>query len=479
MHYYIYPMGINARAISHSIELLNKTLGKIDTYSYIDDKKEGIGLADIKDKLNISLQNGSGMILVSSKKYLDNILENLQENGIKECFNGIELIAKRINCYFRKKYYESRIVGILLDGYEVGQKHLGNIPNLLKKNGYKVVYLIHPQNEWLLELEEKMLHDGWEYIYVTDEILEHLDFFSLLIFQNERLTKFNPRVSSLKLFVTAEQMSNQAVLPSANYAAFECLSNCLCDYINTHSVSLHKAMLERYENLNREISFNCGVFLGGGYPSIDNQIQEFVEQNSKRDSLIFVSSTTWYQKEMIDYVKEIIKKFIDDFRIVFKSHPIYSKREGFYNELNFKENFIGHSNFVYYTKARLSNDELNRSICLFTSTSSMGYSYPPIVKRPAILLYPIKSAVKDVYYNPKIHIKFYKDCNMIVDGGEGDNIKEVITKLSFDENYQKYWRDKIEHYCKEDMYHYGNASEYLVEWINQWYRKREILKRQN
>ena len=53
---------------------------------------------------------------------------------------------------------------------------------------------------------------------------------------------------------------------------------------------------------------------------------------------------------------------------------------------------------------------------------------------------------------------------------------DIIIKLSSNKNYQEHWRNKIEHYCKEDMYHYGRASEYLVEWINQWYKKREILR---
>ena len=441
MHYYIYPMGINAKVIAYSIKLLNNALGKCDTYSYIDDKKESISLSEQIEDLKLKLREGNGKILVSSKRYLDDILQNLQENRINECFNGIQLVAKWINDYFKEKYRDSKIVAILLDGYEVSQKHLGNIPALLTKNGYKVVYLINPQSEWLQELEETMQQNNLEYIYVTDEILEHLEFFPFLIFQNERLTKFNPKVSTLKLFVTAEQMSNQAVLPSSNYMSFESLGNCLCDYVNTHSVSLYNSMLKRYENLKQEVFINRGSFIDGGYPSIDNQIREFIEQDTKRDSLIFVSSTTWYQKEMVDYVRNVIERFIDDFRIVFKSHPVYSKRVGFYNELNFKEYFIHHNNFIYYTQARLSNDELNRSICLFTSTSSMGYSYPPIVKRPAVLLYPVKRAVNDAYYNPKIHIKFYKD-SMGGGGKEGDMRDIIKNRTLLQRRYVSLWKGK-------------------------------------
>ena len=55
-------------------------------------------------------------------------------------------------------------------------------------------------------------------------------------------------------------------------------------------------------------------------------------------------------------------------------------------------------------------------------------------------------------------------------------MRDIIIKLSSNKNYQEHWRNKIEHYCKEDMYHYGRASEYLVEWINQWYKKREIME---
>ena len=173
------------------------------------------------------------------------ILEKLFNNGICECRNGLELVANKINTYYKDKFTAYKRIGILLDGYEANQKHLGNIPMYLQKFGFKVICLIAPDFEWFDEVKACILKDN-EFVYVTDEFLELFDFYPFIIFQNERLTKFHPKITSLKLFVTAEQMSNQIIMYNPNYAAMEVLGNDLCDYVNVHSESLYNAMLERY-----------------------------------------------------------------------------------------------------------------------------------------------------------------------------------------------------------------------------------------
>ena len=51
-----------------------------------------------------------------------------------------------------------------------------------------------------------------------------------------------------------------------------------------------------------------------------------------------------------------------------------------------------------------------------------------------------------------------------------------MQELAGNKAVQQQWREKIEDYCKNDLYHYGNASEFIAKWICNWYNNREILK---
>ena len=405
MHYYLYPKGTNAKVVAWGLENFFENV----SFSFIDD---GDTISSLEANLEIikkGIEGGEAEILICSKRFCDVILEKLFNNGIRECRNGLELVANKINTYYKDKFTAYKRIGILLDGYEANQKHLGNIPMYLQKFGFKVIYLIAPDFEWFDEVKACILKDN-EFVYVTDEFLELFDFYPFIIFQNERLTKFHPKITSLKLFVTAEQMSNQIIMYNPNYAAMEVLGNDLCDYVNVHSESLYNAMLERYIEVKKTVGINRCKFLQGGYPSIDKQIASFIDKDCKRDTIIFISSNGFYEKSM-DFAEEAVWSLIDKYRILWKSHPVYTKRLCFEKEMSWINKFIYHKNFVYYKKARLNQAELERSICIMVNTSSMGYSYPPLAKRPAILLYPSESVkrlqtIKDVYYNPKIHIRY-------------------------------------------------------------------------
>ena len=98
----------------------------------------------------------------------------------------------------------------------------------------------------------------------------------------------------------------------------------------------------------------------------------------------------------------------------------------------------------------------------------MGYSYPPIAKRPALLIYPDDNGELDTYFNDKIHIKFHR--------GDFDGIINAVDCLANNLDTQKLWHNKIIDYCKNDLFNYGCASEFIAKWICDWYNNREILK---
>lgn len=474
MHYYLYPKGTNAKVVAWGLENFFENV----SFSFIDD---GDPISSLEANLEIikkGIEGGEAEILICSKRFCDVILEKLFNNGIRECRNGLELVANKINAYYKDKFPMYKRIGILLDGYGANQKHLGNIPMYLQKFGFKVIYLIVPDSEWLEDIKGKggILSDD-ELVYVTDEFLELFDFYPFIIFQNERLTKLNPNITSLKLFVTAEQMSNQIVRHNPNYAAMEVLGNGLCDYVNVHSESLYNAMLERLSEVKKTVGVNNGKFLKGGYPSIDKQIADFTDKDCKRDTIIFISSHGFYENCM-DFVEEAVWSLIDKYRILWKSHPVFVKKLSFEEEMSLIKKFMHHKNFVYYREARLNQAELERSICIMVNTSSMGYSYPPLAKRPAILLYPSESVkllqtTKDAYYNPKIHIRYIQAS---AGGGNCGELVSIVRNLAEDKATQQQWKDKIEDYCKNDLFNYGCASEFIAKWICNWYKNREILK---
>lgn len=103
----------------------------------------------------------------------------------------------------------------------------------------------------------------------------------------------------------------------------------------------------------------------------------------------------------------------------------------------------------------------------------MVYSFPVQSGRPAILLYPSRNSIdeskllKDTFFNSNLHMRFFKE--------EDDAILENIKKLAYNKEYQKKWQEKIEEFCNYDLYNYGCASEYIANWIIDWYNKRDLL----
>lgn len=76
--------------------------------------------------------------------------------------------------------------------------------------------------------------------------------------------------------------------------------------------------------------------------------------------------------------------------------------------------------------------------------------------------------MEDTFYHSNLHIRVFE--------GDDSTILPIINDLANNENTKKEWRDSIEVFCKDDLYNYGKSSEYLVEWIEKWYQRREILK---
>lgn len=410
-------------------------------------------------------------MLLSSHNYFDSLLDNVLKIGIQECYDGVKLVANQMNAYFREKYKkQKRLIAVMLNGYELGQKHLGNIPELLKQNGFQVIYIVTFSSRWTEGLENKMKENSEEYIFAEFEFLESLDFFPLLIEQADAV-KVNQNVKSLKLFTSMEQLHNPVFLWDS-YCEAQNLSFSWSSYINIHFESIYDSVLQR-QKFYDIFPDPSPRLIKGGYPSIDKQSEMELDFNTKRDTIIFPSSSPLYDN--IERFKKLIIWLLDGgFRVIFKTHAIHIEYKN--KEDDFAKYFMGYPNFVYYEEARLSKEEQERAIAIVTQVSSMGYSFPMVCKRPAILLYPSHSLIpndrlqRDTFYNDKLHIRIFEE--------EDSKFVDIVKKLANSKYCQQEWRDKIEDFCKNDLYHYGNASKYLTNWIIDWYNKRDILRKE-
>lgn len=410
-------------------------------------------------------------MLLASPTYFDCLLDNALKLGVKECYDGVKLVAGKLNTYFKEKYKnQKRLIAIMLNGYELEQKHLGNIPNLLKQNGFNIVYIIPFSSRWVEGLENKVKNNCEDYIFAEFEFLESLDFFPLLIEQADAI-KVNQNIKSLKLFTSMEQLCD-IIFFSDEYLQAQDLSFYWSSYINIHFEGIYNEVLQRQKF--------CNIFpnpsprlIKGGYPSIDRQSETLIDFNVKRDTVIFAHLP-------VDNNNQRFKRLITDllengFRVMLKAvTPHFECAE---EESNFSKHFMHYPNFMYYTEPRLSKEEQERAITIIAQATSMGYSFPALCKRPSILLYPSRSLIpsdklqRDTYYNDKLHIRIFEE--------EDAKFIDIVRRLANDKQYQQEWRSKIEDFCQNDIYHYGNASAYLANWIMDWYDRREILVTQS
>ena len=422
----------------------------------------------IKEGIN----KGEAKLLLSSPKYYDCLLENVESLGILECYDGVAYIGDKVNAYFKDKYDCSNLIGVCLSGFSIEQKHLGSLLDYLKKAGLRIVYIISLEHTWIKEILKSMEESKELFVCADCEVLERLNFFPFVLEQGN-VMRFHTGVSNLKIVTSMEQIPNQVCsskesLEILNMAFF------MSSYVNVHSESLYK-VIAKYQEFGGNAENPSLRLIKGGYPSIEKEVAIFKECYNKgvRDTVIFISCFLNFKQP--EKLKAFILATLEaGWRVIFKSCPPLvglkvDSREG---EEYFIEPFLCYDNFVYYdnSKPRLSLQDLERSITMVELYSSMMYSYPVITKRPAILLYPksqeILKGAEDCFYHQDLHLRIFGD--RIAD------FLECVESLTKDST-QKLWEKKIAHYCESDLYNFECASAFLADWIIRWYQKRKLL----
>ncbi|MDA3968305.1 hypothetical protein [Helicobacter ibis] len=416
-------------------------------------------------------------MVLASKRYKYKLLQNLQKHGINSAVCGLNTIAKQYNEFLREKYKNKKIIAIYSDTEgRPHYKYLGSIREILQKHGFTIVYILSFENLDFEAIYKYHKDNSDEVIFANFEFLSQLDFFPFVISFNNILN-FHPSVTSLRIHSSLDEVQNYVwlneVYNNRETEKANTISMFLNTYLNIHSKS-HLKYLSINQSLQNADSNPRSRFILGGYPSIDKEAKDILGyKDTKRDTIIFVSALiSIFRKELS---VEIIKFLLSlGYRVIFKSNPSHISHST--HEDMVASYFLDNEKFVYQKadKPKLSIEDKERSITAIECASSLMYSYPVTAKRPSILFYPPKNKIpsdlleNDAFYNPNIHIRVFECEYKEVLGG-------ILESLANDEKIRKEWYEKIDNYCKNDLYNFGNASEEIAKWIIDWYNANSIL----
>lgn len=445
------------------------------TISFLDDSCEESSIAQNAEKIRQEISQNRARLLLATYKFSDSCLKTLKSHKITKAYDGIAKIGGALNDFYAEKYKGKKVIAIALNGYELAQKHLGDLRERLKNAGFYIIYVVWAESMWQAELVADLQEKGEDFIFANFEFFEQLCFFPMVINQAEYFTT-NQKVRSLFIHDSFD-MAPQAVYTLRENVAGLMFGYLQADYLNVHSRA-------HADFLAKKLSFSVFTipqiearFVCGGYPSIEKQVADFgeVDYSIKRDSVIFISnSITFFDTERSKKLMNIVLNL--GYRVLFKAHTAFKRSFEF--ERDFAAQFADNPNFIFYTEPRLSRDEMQRALCFVEANSSMCYSAPVISKRPCIMPYPSKARLAasqmpdflekdDGFFHPSLHIRIFED----------DEESTLIAHLRELEKTktQKEWEAKIKDYCQNDLYNFGKSAEYIAQWICEWYENREIL----
>ena len=227
-----------------------------------------------------------------------------------------------------------------------------------------------------------------------------------------------------------------------------------------------KAYIKIYQNLDG----NHTHLLPLGYPSLDRVVKTYKEHSSsfagKRDTII--CNSRWrnavngiaMKERMIEVVDLLLK---NGYRVCYKINPNYD----FSLQAQVAKRWENRTNFCFFTEQDLSMEELNRSITLVDFGSSLLYTYPLITHKPSIMLQPsiewfrLNCHIVDHFYEERLQLKVYSNTDLL----------EYIERLKNDLEFKEERAKMVDYYIKNETYHFGCASEAVVNFIDNYYNK--------
>lgn len=416
-----------------------------------------------------------GGLLLASKKNIDSLLANCKRFNLK-AKDGFLYFSAKINKHFSDKFKGKRICAVVLKNYDLEQKHLGNILSILESNGFIIFYLLSFENFLQEQLSKILQENNKEFLYVGWDMISYLDFFPFVIDQT-MVYRFSQKVANLRMIPSFDMYPNTITHPDSmrNYD----LHLEAATYVNCHCQSLYDLTYKNQQWIsqvalpNGEVEEFASIpnpsykLIKGGYPSIDKVLKEYSPKNVKRELVIFIGEHINFitPKELGSLMGKILE---NGFKVLYKT-----SRQNAQSEKDMCVDFFNNSNFEYYEKLRLNDDILDRSICIVGAVSSMLYTFPITTKRPGILYYSLETVSSyenkfDSFYNSDLHLCFCK--------GQEDLIIDAIYRLKNDLEYQNKWHKKIDSFIKNNLFNAGKASEFLANWIIDWYEKRELIE---
>lgn len=445
MHYYIYPAGGGGNCIAWLIEFFNCKEGSQITYSFLDDSDAQRSLEycykEIKDC----------EVLIASNRLYEKLADKLVAVGIKNFSNGIEMFAKKLNAHLSN----GKNVGLICDDYS-SQKHFGKIEEELKNRGFRVFSLkLFGSYEYFADLASA------NELLITNDFLSYLTFCPLMIGTTLHYT--------LHREVKYLNIPSSYYIPNFHsyYHTREHLARILAHYevasfINHYIVCSNK---RSYESFAEFFDKNNGYkerLLKFGYPSFDKEMQLYKKQQECVKDTIIVPAVV-SNVLLRDIAESLINALLDktSYRIVYKTHNGHP--ELFEQEKQFCAQWLDRENFVFYTEANLTPQELKRSLTLIESRSSLLYTYPLITGKASILLQPdskFLESSEDNFYEERLHLKA-----LCV-----EDVLEMIECLS-DAQFCAKRQEMIEHYRKNDAYCFGESSKAIAQFVEECFKK--------
>ena len=501
---YLYPNGEDAQAIYVILKNF-KTLLSVGEINILDDAREETSLAHNHQRVkengilwivhqdrkmyNILFQNAknlpqeivcNGIIELEEKLlvYLEKVeFAEIQKNSPNETLSFLNFasyfamqfyltlkeegaflsilkdLSKQTDLYF-KGYFEllPKSVGIAVTTFG-GNKHLGDIGDILEQKRVNVVYVYYDEKEFIKAQKQT----GKNSIFCPIQLSYMGSFLNLFdLFVTCRMPLTSPSWGSPTIYVShafidpvAALMQRKRTLDDFWFKKKMGING----YRIVPSLSNYQIYKDKFSECGYEKELVCG-----GYPSLDKNILEYEQMVGGGGGNILIAIN---HQESILIIKEFLARCQINLKVkqkvYFRPYPGNILQE---ESEEIAKEYAKYSWFVYDTSKKLDVQIMQDSCCIIGDYSSLVYTFPLTTLKPAILLCRNKDDLENEY----LGIKFYNPILHKV----ASNAKECFEKIQeiLEENQQRR-EENIKEYRKKEVFNSGKSSEFIANFIIQ------------
>lgn len=436
MRYYIYPGGVNGKAVLSALEILDVE----NEYILIDDCFKEHNFTFLCDNIK-----DSEVVLIASKFNYEEFSNKLKEQKIYNFVNGIEWVGDKINSYIRKqRNSDKKAIGVVFK-QEMIIKNFYGIDKGLEKNGYELVYIVGTT-----ELYNRY-HNNHLCILAKDVVLEEVDSLDLIIVACGE--PINPKVKSLNLTHGYQGVLHYPFMAYSdsdkNFLRYAAERN---TYVSCGGKKICRGYGEFFKHFNLE---NRAV--GLGYLNLTQTYKDynyFLEKNKNFNEDVIIIGFSFLTLE--DHIKDLISGLLRMQKKIFiMAHPIFKKQV----DEEIIPLFSNNTCFLHESDFESRNEIFARSIYLITDSSSVGYTYPLVTGKRCIVW--IKN--KEEYWHNKMGEEHYFDPRLHL---LSSNVQEVLEIIDEIPSSAVEFRNVVQKYREQECFYFYDSREKTLEFIN-------------